>query len=394
MSTLAQTAQPAGRPATPTLGVGKSLLLCLPIFLVSALLFPLNYAQTGDTARMVFASLIWVAVNVVFFFMLRSGKTHRYRSVLFIIMAVTFSFSFISNLIDTRGSMALTDEIVLSGETPFCHLAIPMIIIPATLTRTIIFPGSLLGGYGVASMLVLWIGSSLAMGRGWCSWACFYGGLDEGFSHILRKARIKNINRMWTYLPWAVLLGVVLTSAATLSPIYCEWLCPFKTVTEYVAITNFKTLVQAVIFLTLFAVLVVVLPILTRKRTQCSLFCPFGAMQSLTNKVNIYSVRIDPTKCVQCGLCIRECPTLSLDESSLKSGKPLLSCTKCGKCVDTCPQKAITYHVNGTAPGKHPTAARVLFLYPAYLMMLAFSGTFLVDTLWRLFHLITTGSLI
>ena len=25
------------------------------------------------------------------------------------------------------------------------------------------------------------------MGRGWCAWGCFYGGMDEGFSKILRK---------------------------------------------------------------------------------------------------------------------------------------------------------------------------------------------------------------
>ena len=73
--------------------------------------------------------------------------------------------------------------------------------------------------------------------------------------------------------------------------------------------TDARTAVQAVIFVTLFVSLVLVLPVLTRKRTQCGLFCPFGAMQSLTNKVNIFDVRIDPEKCTQCGLCWANCVT-------------------------------------------------------------------------------------
>lgn len=122
---------------------------------------------------------------------------------------------------------------MISGETPFCHLVIPMIIVPVAVTRTIIFPGSLLEGFAnVASMIVLWLGVSLALGRGWCSWGCFYGGLDEGFSRVLKKPVIKKIDRKWIYLPFAVLLVIVLTSALTLSPPYCEWLCPFKAVTS------------------------------------------------------------------------------------------------------------------------------------------------------------------
>ena len=36
-----------------------------------------------------------------------------------------------------------------------------------------------------------------------------------------------------------------------LTPFYCEWLCPFKTVTEYFEVTTFQRLVQAIIFISL-----------------------------------------------------------------------------------------------------------------------------------------------
>jgi polyferredoxin len=232
------------------------------------------------------------------------------------------------------------------------------------------------------------------MGRGWCSWGCFYGGLDEGFSRILKKPVIKRIDRRWIYLPFAVLLVIVLTSALTLSPTYCDWLCPFKAVTEFEAITSWVVVVKTVIFVSLFLVTVVVLPLLTKRRIQCGLFCPFGAMQSFLNKINVFELRIDREKCVQCGLCVKTCPTFSLDEGSLESGKPLITCTKCGQCVDICPKQAISYHIKGTPLHASATVARVLFLYPAYLLMSTMGGSMVSVGLWRILRLVTTGSMI
>jgi polyferredoxin len=50
-------------------------------------------------------------------------------------------------------------------------------------------------------------------------------------------------------MPFGILLAIVLLSAITFSPIYCEWLCPFKVVTEFPAPTTILTIVQMVIFI-------------------------------------------------------------------------------------------------------------------------------------------------
>jgi len=218
--------------------------------------------------------------------------------------------------------------------------------------------------------------------------------LEDGFSRILKKPIIKNINKKWTYLPYAVLLGIVLMSALTLSPTYCQWLCPFKTVTEYVEITSVKVLIQTIIFVSLFIGLVVVLPILTKRRTQCGLFCPLGALQSVTNKTNVFEIRLDQDKCVQCNKCIRVCPTFSIDEESLGRGRVKTSCTKCGKCVDACPQQALFYHVKGTPLVSKLDRYRLLFLYPAFLVLAIISSRFVQDTIVKTINLITTGTMI
>jgi ferredoxin-type protein NapH len=386
------------RAQSPRMAVWKALLLCLPIFLLSSLM-PLLVLQSGDPLAIIASVPVWILLNVFFALMLITGKTHRYRSALFIMVAVALPLDFIPWMIETYGSMMLTDEIIYSGGASFCPLTMPMVFVPALVKGIVIFPGKLVGTgtHGIFSMMaLLWIGVSLSIGRGWCSWGCFYGGWDEFFSRLLKRPLIKHkqIDRRWIYLPFAILLVIVLLSAITFQPTYCEWLCPFKLVTEFQAPASTLAVIQVAIFVLLFIGLVVVLPLLTRRRIQCGLFCPFGAMQSFFNKITIFDVRIDPEKCSQCEKCIRECPTFSLDKSSLESGKPLMTCTRCAHCIDNCPKGAISYRIRGTSLKASPTVARVLYLYPAYFLMTLLGGSIIMNGLQRVLALITTGSML
>ena len=385
---------PASKPLPPATGFVKTVLLCLPMLLISAL-FILKGKQLSQPYQIIPAVLTYGFVNATFFLMLYTGRTHTYRSRFFILASVLFVISFVANLIEVRGTMELSVANMLDGETPLCPLVIPMLIIPAALTGTIIFPGSFFAAHaGIAAMIVLWLGFSLSIGRGWCSWVCFFGGMDEGCSRLCNKSKISTPDKKWTYLPWAVLLVVVLTSAISLSPTYCAWLCPFKAVTEFPAVNSAATILQAFIFVSLFVALVIVLPIRSGRRTQCGLFCPFGAFQSLFNKLNVFEVRIRKEQCVGCNLCINQCPTFSLDEQSLSAGKTLMTCTKCGKCVDNCPGKAIDFHIKGTPLNVSLPASRILFIYSAFIFAAAVGGGCIYGGLERVFRLLFTGSMI
>jgi NAD-dependent dihydropyrimidine dehydrogenase PreA subunit len=378
----------------PRLSLVKSILLTLPMMLLSFVLLTQG-SLPEDPLLMGSLVFTWTMFNAAFFLMLWSGRTDRFRAPLFVLIALAMVIFFSATIGSERGNVAITEENAINGEVPFCHMVIPMVLLPAITTGTIIFPGSLLTGFaGIAFMIVLWLGSSIALGRGFCSWMCFYGGYDDGCSRLLKRPILRKIDRRWVYFPFAMLIFIVLASALTLSPTYCEWFCPFKAVTEYAAVTNLISLIQTIIFVALFIGLVIVLPILTRRRVQCGLFCPMGAMQSLTNKVNIFDVRIDTEKCTGCQKCINTCPTFSIDENSLKTGRMSITCTKCGKCIDACPKGAISFHIKGTEVGKHPTLARVLFLYPAFLLMVAFSGGIVTMAIYYLLKLVTTGSMI
>ena len=376
-------------------GIIKSLLLSLPMMLVLFVFLSGGRPSDGTGISVPFLTA-FLFINGIFFMMMKTGRTDKWRAVLFITYAVCFVFSFVTNLILERGAMAVTDANMVEGLVPFCHIGIPMTLIPAALTKTIIFPGTIIGPRAsVAGMFVLWIGASLALGRGFCGWFCFFGGLEDGTSRLFKKARIPKVNPKWRYLPFAVLFLIALMSSLTFSPFYCKWLCPFKTVTEYVEITSIKTAVQATIFISLFIALVLVLPAMTKRRIQCSLFCPMGAFQTFTNKLNVFDIRIDTEKCINCRKCISVCPTFSLSTQTIETGKPAMTCIKCGACVDICPQSAVSFHIKGTPlTTKNKHTARLLFLYPAFIFLALMSGGYLQDALAKIINLTATGSTI
>ena len=119
-----------------------------------------------------------------------------------------------------------------------------------------------------------------------------------------------------------------------------------------------------------------------------------GALQSFSNKVNPFEIRIDRNQCKDCDKCIRECPAFSLDAKSVAIGRTRISCIKCGKCVDECPTGAIAFHIKGTLPHTKPARARLLFLYRAFLFLIVFGGSMVQDGLYRILLLATTGSMI
>jgi Pyruvate/2-oxoacid:ferredoxin oxidoreductase delta subunit len=372
--------------------IGRSLLLSLPMALFTLLLFTPVLRQPGRPAKLA-ALVTWVFMIALFFLMMRTRETYRWRRIFFITLGFLFPVGFIWDLISVRGSMSVPMERMLSGDTPFCFMVIPMTLIPAALTKTIIFPGSILptpsNPHSIAMMVALWLLATVILGKAWCSYGCFFGGLEEGFSSIAKKARIRKINPRWRLAPWAILVAIVLLSAATFEPIYCKWLCPFKAVTEFPQVRSTQTALQFGIFIMLFLGLVVVLPFLTKRRTQCAFFCPFGAFQSMFSRTSIFEVRIDKEKCgAGCLLCQNNCPTLAIDQESIRAGRTLTSCMRCGACIDVCRKNAAVWHIKGTPVGVKPERARLLFLYAGWVFATMFGGSIIAHSIERLMGLV------
>ena len=69
----------------------------------------------------------------------------------------------------------------------------------------------------------------------------------------------------------------------------------------------------------------------------------FGQRLWFYNKTNGYTnkVKIDPSKCIGCGICSKNCPTKNI---KIENGKAVASskCTMCYRCINHCPKQAMT----------------------------------------------------
>lgn len=369
--------------------LGKSVLYTLPMFLITFMFITGGKPDFSNPAQNVAVLVTFLGMNLLYFLMHYTGKTDRYRAILFVVFALSLSFTLIKNMVEMRNSMSFSQADIVECKIPFCHLVIPMMILPAALTKSIIFPGTILGGFAnIASMVVLWLAATVVLGRGFCSWGCFYGGWDDAFSRFRKKPVIKKIGDSWKWMPFAVLLLVALTAALTLIPTYCDWICPFKAVTEFEKVTNVESAAKAGVFISLFGGLVVALPVMTRKRTQCSFLCPMGAINTLSNKVTPFIVKIDKNVCTECFKCVDACPLFALTRDGIKEGTVSMFCSKCGKCVDTCTKNAIHLGIQGVPAGTMKTFSRNLFLFVSFLFIAVFSSGSIIFSIRSLMDLI------
>ena len=365
--------------------IGRSIAAALPMFLIVVMFSTQGNFTFADTAQ----ALAWMVntafFTLIFFLMLFKGRTDKYRAIAFGASAVLFAIGFMANLIEIRGTINYDTGNIYNCDIPFCHIVTTMVIIPAAIKKTIIFSGSISEGYAsISSMLVIVIVAAVLLGRAFCSWECFYGGWDDATSRIKSRPVIKKVNSSFKYFSFAMLILMALWSAESLMPQYCNWLCPFKAVTEGDKIVDGVSLVKNIIFYTLFVALCIVLPILTKKRIQCATFCPMGALLSLFNKINLFEVALDEDKCKKCNKCVSKCPLMAIN----KNHKPSMTCAKCGHCIDNCPSEALNYKIRGTSSKVSASTARIIFLYLAFSFMVIFLGSCAYGGLTTIFRLI------
>jgi ferredoxin-type protein NapH len=320
--------------------LGVSLLFGL---FVSVFLFG---QSKGEPRTIMIGGLVLLFYVFIMFMILHTGDVYKWRRIFFTSYAIAFVISFVWWTMGDRGHMWLLDSELLSAQAPMCHIVVPMLLLPLVFTKEVIFMGSY---SGATFMILLVLAVGLVFGRSFCSWGCFFGGQDELFSSLpkRKKWQIRSVHPFIRYFSFAMLAFIVLHSFATMTPTYCVWFCPFKSTSEFIEVNSFIRVIQTFLFVSLWAILVILLPILSKKRTQCSFFCPMGAFLSCTNKVNLFGISIDKNKCIDCDRCITNCPTLSITKKSISEGRALMTCTKCGACLNVCSTNAISLGIKG-----------------------------------------------
>ncbi|HBP39160.1 MAG TPA: 4Fe-4S ferredoxin [Clostridiales bacterium] len=190
------------------------------------------------------------------------------------------------------------------------------------------------------------------LGRFVCGWLCPFGLFQELLHKIpLRKWRPERklpLARQLSYskyiffgvfivlIPWLVRL-----SAGYGEPAFCKYICPSGTLMAGLPLLAANSQLRQLVgwlFGWKFLLLVLTVYLSIRiYRPFCKYVCPLGAFYGLFNRVSLYRVTVDASRCNSCGQCTRVCPMNVPVPQDANSPE----CIRCGKCAAVCPQDAI-----------------------------------------------------
>ena len=217
----------------------------------------------------------------------------------------------------------------------------------------------------IAILLII----TLLFGRIYCSVICPLGVFQDGVAHVHNWAKknrytyskAHNILRYIVLAVFIVLLIAGLSSLAALlapysaygrivqnlfAPVW-QWINNglaalsehFNSYAFYSKEVWMRSLPTFIIATVTFVVIVILA--WRNGRTYCNNICPVGTFLSFFSRFSWFKMHIDEEKCIQCGLCTKNCKASCIDG---KNGFVDYSrCVTCGNCMAVCPKEAIEY---------------------------------------------------
>lgn len=226
---------------------------------------------------------------------------------------------------------------------------------------------------GVVALLVV---LTLVFGRIYCSVICPLGVMQDIISrlHGIRKKNRFTYSKEKRWLRYGVLVVFIASALAgvnavvsllapyssygriassLMKPVYEAGNNVLAAIAEHfnsyafysvdVWMKSLPTLVVASVTLVAIAVLA-----WRGGRTYCNTVCPVGTILSFLARFSWLKVRIDGSKCVNCGLCTKNCKASAIDFKNHKIDYS--RCVVCGDCIGKCNKDAISF--SHAFPGK------------------------------------------
>lgn len=209
--------------------------------------------------------------------------------------------------------------------------------------------------YYITGFLIL---LGVLLGRVICGFLCPFGWFQELLHKIPTKKLSTKKLKPLTYLKYVVLLVMVVLLPVLVTnqlgmgdPFFCKYLCPQGVLEGAIPLSLANSGIRAALgslFTWKFIVLLTVIFLsIVFYRPFCKWLCPLGAFYALLNKVSLFQMQVDQSKCVSCGKCAKVC---KMDVDVTKSPNHT-ECIRCGMCIRACPTDAVSFRY-GFGSGK------------------------------------------
>jgi len=192
----------------------------------------------------------------------------------------------------------------------------------------------------------------LLLGRFICGFLCPFGLIQELLYKIKTPKLKKNkVTRLFSYLKYVILVYFVIivpvfyvlySEFGNAVPAFCKYICPAGMIEGAFLLLPFESNASELtrlgpLFTWKFCLLMaIIIGSIFIFRLFCRFLCPLGAIYGFFNHFSVFGIKLEKSKCTDCGLCISKC---KVDIRHVNDHE----CINCGECIDVCPTQAISW---------------------------------------------------
>ena len=171
-----------------------------------------------------------------------------------------------------------------------------------------------------------------------CSWGCQFGVFQDLLFRLNRNPKDRKGIFPQYKIPFVISNGFRVAFFLTLTFVAFLWASDIVNPIDPFKIFKPQTMgLVGVLFV--FAILMTSLFVY---RPWCTLFCPFGLVGWLFEKMSLYKICVDYATCTACESCAKACPSPVM-EAILKRDRIIPDCFSCGTCINVCPADSISF---------------------------------------------------